>query len=72
MQVTLKNVRFNYLATLKPREFEGSEGEAKFSATLLLEKDSEEAKQVDAAMEAVAQRNDALRIQRLDDPFQPR
>ena len=54
MQVQLKNIRFNYISTLKPRSFDGDEKSARYSVTLLLEKDSEEMKQMEDAILSVA------------------
>ena len=54
MQVQLKNVRFNYVNTLKPRSFDGDEKSARYSVTLLLEEGSEEMKQMEDAILDVA------------------
>ena len=55
MQIQLKNVRFTYVNTLKSRSFDGSPEAARYSVTLLLEKDSEEQKAIEDAIGAVAE-----------------
>jgi hypothetical protein len=60
MQVQLKNVRFNYVNTLKARSFDNDPKTARFSATLLLEEGSDEMQQMeDAILEVAKEKWDA-------------
>jgi hypothetical protein len=56
MNVTLKNCRFSYLNALAPREQKNDNGDVthRYSANLLVEKDSPDHKALVAAIEAVA------------------
>lgn len=56
MNVTLKNCRFSYLNALTPREQKNDNGDVtyRYSANLLVEKDSPDHKALTAAIEAVA------------------